>query len=98
MSIRVARADLCEFCAGKLVRRRLVPPFRFRGRDVNLEGVEARVCSRCGEVYYSAEVYKRLRTLTRSRASLVGAGLSIPGGRLRWRGRSLATQSRLRHA
>lgn len=57
--------DLCEFCEGKVEHRLIRAKFHFKGRTVYVDNVPAWVCSRCGEQYFDAPVYKRLEEIAR---------------------------------
>jgi len=63
------KSDACEYCrtpsgAGE----RLVTIYRHRdGKHFIFEQVPARVCPRCGERYFSAQVVRKMDRLMRSR-------------------------------
>ena len=57
--------DPCEFCDGEVESRIVLAPFHFQGRTIYVDGVPARVCSRCGELYFDASVYKALEEIAR---------------------------------
>ena len=57
------RQDKCEFCDGfvKLAIKRV--PFHYKGSTVYVDNVPVRSCSKCGEIYFEAKVYKRLEKI-----------------------------------
>jgi YgiT-type zinc finger domain-containing protein len=63
------RLDPCEYCSAKLHGgARLVTVYRHRqGRHFIFERVPARVCGRCGERYFSAEIVRQMDGLMRGR-------------------------------
>jgi YgiT-type zinc finger domain-containing protein len=92
------RGEACEFCPGRVTWRILSAPFRFRGRDVHLQGVWAGVCGRCGEPYFESDEVKRLEQylgLARVRDRKPVTDLM---GRFVWQGNAVLEQRRLRHA
>lgn len=71
-----SRVDSCEYCNFPLAQEeRLVTVYRHRGqRHFIFERVPARVCERCGELYFSAQTVAEMDRLMRKRktqASLV---------------------------
>jgi YgiT-type zinc finger domain-containing protein len=48
-------------------QRRILARFRYRGQTIYIENVPAWVCSKCGEEYYDAPVYKGLEEIARQR-------------------------------
>jgi YgiT-type zinc finger domain-containing protein len=42
----------CTECGGRLREKRISQEFEREGRKVQLSGVRAWVCSRCGEIYF----------------------------------------------
>ncbi len=62
--------ESCEFCEGKLACRRIRIRFPFLGRVMYVEHVPARICSRCGEYYLDAPVFKRLEEIARRRSRI----------------------------
>ena len=69
MTQKIAR-QACEFCDGAVTKKHVQTRFKFKGQTVYVEGVPAWVCSRCGEQYFDAEVYKRLENIARRRKSI----------------------------
>ena len=57
--------DFCEYCNAELSTvEKLVTVFRKRkGRLFVIENVPARVCPRCGERYFSAQVLRAMEKL-----------------------------------
>ena len=58
--------------------RRILARFRYKGQTIYIEDVPAWVCKKCGEEYFDALVYKRLK---RSRGN---ANESRELSRFRW--------------
>lgn len=61
----VKKTDLCEFCEGKVEYHQIRARFHFKGRTIYVDNVPAWVCTRCGEQYFDAPVYKRLEEIAR---------------------------------
>ena len=61
--IKMAGHDSCEFCSGNIEQRIIQARFHFRGQTIYIDGVPAWVCTRCGEQYFDAPVYKRLELI-----------------------------------
>jgi len=61
--------DACEYCQSPLdAGARLLTVYRHRGgKHFIFERVPARVCSRCGERYFSAQVVRTMDRLMRTR-------------------------------
>jgi len=59
--------DPCEFCEGTVEQRSVLARFHFRGQTIYVDNVPAWVCTRCGEQYFDALVYKRLEEIARQR-------------------------------
>ncbi len=59
--------DSCEYCEGKVEHRQIRARFHFKGDVIYINNVPAWVCSRCGEQYFDAPVYKRLEEIARHR-------------------------------
>ncbi|MFQ5976391.1 MAG: YgiT-type zinc finger protein [Candidatus Hydrothermarchaeales archaeon] len=64
------KADLCEFCEGKVEYLLIRARFHFKGQTIYVDNVPAWVCKRCGEQYFDAPVYKRLEEIARHRSSI----------------------------
>ncbi len=50
----------CEYCDGVVEQAVRRVPFRLKKGTIYVDNVPVRVCCRCGEIYYEAEVYKKL--------------------------------------
>jgi len=59
--------DRCEFCDGAMEHRKARVPFKFHGQTIYVDDVPVWVCTRCGERYFAAPVYKRLEEIARQR-------------------------------
>ena len=53
----------CEYCDGVVEQAVRRVPFRYKKETIYVDNVPARVCRRCGEIYYEAEVYKKLEKI-----------------------------------
>ena len=60
----------CEFCDGTAEPRVKQISFPFKGQITFVDGVPVWVCSKCGEEYFDAPVYKRLEEIAKRRHSL----------------------------
>jgi len=59
--------DRCEFCEGIVEHRQARVRFQFHGQTVYIDHVPAWVCTKCGEQYFDAPVYKRLEAIAKQR-------------------------------
>jgi YgiT-type zinc finger domain-containing protein len=57
----------CEFCEGKVEYKVIQARFRFKGQTIYVDNTPVWVCTKCGEQYFDAPVYKRLETIARQR-------------------------------
>lgn len=73
------KSDFCEYCNASIENTdKLVTVYRHRkGRHFIFERVPARVCSRCGERYFSANVVREMDRLMQKR-SLPGPTVRVP--------------------
>jgi len=62
--------DACEFCDGGMEQRLVQARFRFRGHTIYVDGVPAWVCTKCGEQYFDAPVYRRLEEIAKYRSRI----------------------------
>lgn len=71
--------DFCEYCNAPLEgSEKLVTVYRHRrGRHFIFERVPARVCPRCGERYFSAQVAQEMDRLMQQRKRRVST-VSVP--------------------
>jgi YgiT-type zinc finger domain-containing protein len=51
---------MCSFCDGELEERLVQHEYRWEGKLFLFEGVPARVCRQCGEMYFDAQVIKAM--------------------------------------
>ena len=63
-------ADACEFCDGVVESRDIRARFHYHGQTIYVDHVPAWVCTRCGEQYFDAPVYKRLEAIAQHRAQI----------------------------
>ncbi len=59
--------EVCEYCGGSIVERRVTIHRRVRGEYVLIENVPVGVCVRCGMRYYAANVLKTIQERLRGR-------------------------------
>lgn len=64
------RQEECEFCEGLIERAVRRVPFRYKKETIYVDNVPVRVCRRCGEIYYEAEVYKKLEKIAANRKQI----------------------------
>ena len=57
------RPDKCEFCDGFVKPAIKRAPFHYKGRTVYVDNLPVRSCSKCGEIYFEAKVYKLLEKI-----------------------------------
>jgi YgiT-type zinc finger domain-containing protein len=62
--------DMCEFCEGRVEERISQARFHFKGHTIYVDRVPTWVCSKCGEQYFDAPVYKRLEEIARHRTQI----------------------------
>lgn len=56
--------ETCYFCRkGVLEEKKITVDFRWGGKLIVIEEVPAKVCSECGEKYYSAEVSREMEKI-----------------------------------
>jgi YgiT-type zinc finger domain-containing protein len=67
--MKAQKIDYCEYCNGPLTGgERLVTVHRHaHGRHFIFEEVPARVCPRCGERYFSAQVVRQMQNRMKKR-------------------------------
>ena len=63
----MAHIDTCEFCEGTVEQRQIRARFHFHGQTIYVDHVPAWVCTKCGEQYFDAPVYKRLEEIAKQR-------------------------------
>ncbi|MBM4430970.1 MAG: YgiT-type zinc finger protein [Chloroflexi bacterium] len=57
---------MCEFCDGQVEQHVVRARFHFKGQTIYVDGVPAWVCTKCGEQYFDAPVYKALEDIARN--------------------------------
>lgn len=60
----------CEFCEGTVEPAVRCVPFRYKKETTYIDNVPVRVCRRCGEIYYEAEVYRKLEKIAANRQQI----------------------------
>ncbi|MBI1925193.1 YgiT-type zinc finger protein [Candidatus Poribacteria bacterium] len=63
--MKMTTHDVCEFCDGKMEPRVIRARFHFKSQTIYVDSVPAWVCTKCGEQYFDAPVYKRLEEIAR---------------------------------
>jgi YgiT-type zinc finger domain-containing protein len=61
----MAHTEECEFCEGVVEHRQIRTEFHYHGQTIYVDNVPAWVCSKCGEQYFDAPVYKRLEEIAK---------------------------------
>jgi YgiT-type zinc finger domain-containing protein len=64
------KTDPCEFCDGAIEETVTRVPFHYRKDLIYVENVPVKVCSKCGELYFEAAVYKRLERIAERRKTI----------------------------
>lgn len=64
------RTKICEFCDGELKYLRTMARFSYRGETIYIDAVPSWVCTKCGEQYFDAPVYKHLEDIARHRTRI----------------------------
>lgn len=59
--------DQCEYCSGEVREGLIRAKFNFKDETVFIDNVPAWVCSKCGEQYFDAPVYKKLEDIAKQR-------------------------------
>lgn len=62
--------DMCEFCEGTVEERIIQARFHFKSQTIYVDRVPAWLCSKCGEQYFDAPVYKRLEEIAKHRPQI----------------------------
>ena len=62
--------EKCEYCDGVVEPTIIRVPFKYKRGTVYIDHVPVRQCSQCGEIYYEAEVYKRLEIIAENRGAI----------------------------
>ena len=61
----MAHTEACEFCEGVVEHRHTRARFHYKGTTIYVDNVPTWVCTRCGEQYFDAPVYKRLEEIAK---------------------------------
>ncbi|MGH9753239.1 MAG: YgiT-type zinc finger protein [Blastocatellia bacterium] len=62
--------EQCEYCDGVVEPAIIRVPFKYKKEMIYIDHVPVRRCSQCGEIYYEAEVYKRLEMIAENRGAI----------------------------
>lgn len=60
----------CAHCDGWVEQAVKRVPFRYKKETICIDSVPVRVCRRCGDIYYEAEVYKKLEKIAANRQQI----------------------------
>ena len=71
------KQEQCEYCEGFVEPAVLRVPFKYQRETVYIDHVPVQRCRQCGELYYEAEVYKRLELIARNRRAIT-ARITFP--------------------
>lgn len=71
------KQEQCEYCDGIVEPAVLRVPFKYRRETIYIDHVPVRRCRQCGELYYEAEVYKRLERIAQNRRAIT-AHITFP--------------------
>lgn len=71
------KQEQCEYCEGVVEPAVLRVPFHYQRETVYIDHVPVRRCRQCGELYYEAEVYKRLELIAANRRAIT-ARITFP--------------------
>ena len=77
------KQEQCEYCDGLVKPALLRVPFSYQRETVYIDHVPVRRCRQCGELYYEAEVYKRLELIAENRRALT-ARITFPLADYSW--------------
>lgn len=71
------KSEPCEYCEGTIEDRIIRVPFHYAGDTIYVDNAPVRVCNECGEIYFPAEVYKRLEKIAKNKRR-IRARISFP--------------------
>ena len=71
------KQERCEYCDGIVEPAVLRVPFKYQRETVYIDHVPVRRCQQCGELYYEAEVYKRLELIAENKRAIT-ARITFP--------------------
>ena len=71
------KREICEFCDGVIEEAITRVPFHYQQQIIYVDNVPVRLCRRCGEVYFDANVYKQLERIAEGR-KLIRSKISFP--------------------
>ena len=66
------KQEKCEYCDGVVEKTIIRVTFNYKKEIIYVKNVPVRLCCKCGEIYYEAEVYKRLEKLAENRRKIKG--------------------------
>jgi YgiT-type zinc finger domain-containing protein len=62
--------EICEFCEGLVEEAVRRVPFHYRKELTYVDNVPVKVCRKCGELYFEANVYKQLEKIAEGRKQI----------------------------
>ncbi len=71
------KQEHCEYCNGIVEPAVLRVPFSYQRETIYVDRVPVRRCRQCSELYYEAEVYKRLELIAENRRAIT-ARITFP--------------------
>lgn len=71
------KQESCEYCDGEVKKTITRVPFHHKNEIIYVDNVPVRICGKCGEVYFEAEVYKRLERIAENKRQ-IKAKISFP--------------------
>ena len=71
------KPEKCEYFDGTITDRIVRVPFHYKGGTIYIDNAPVRVCGKCGEIYFPAEVYKRLEKIAENR-NQIRSKISFP--------------------
>ena len=64
------KQEKCEYCDGVVEKTIARVPFHYKKDVVYVGNVPVGMCRRCGEIYYEAEVYKKLEKIAENKRNI----------------------------
>lgn len=64
------KTENCDFCSGEVIEKRMTADFHHKGKLVIVENVPVKVCTKCGERYYDAEIWAELERIASSKTNV----------------------------
>jgi YgiT-type zinc finger domain-containing protein len=64
------KQERCEYCDGVVEGTITRVPFHYKKEIIYVDNVPVQMCRKCGEIYYEAQVYKRLEKIAENRKGI----------------------------